>query len=47
MRTRMLTAIPMLLFMLTSGGCHHVFGSRTVHVDGWKIQDSNDVYALM
>ena len=46
MRTRMLTAIPLLLFTLASGGCHHVFGSRSVRVDGWKIQDNNEVYVI-
>ncbi len=46
MRTRMLTAIPLLLFTLASGGCHHAFGSKTVQVYGWKVQDNNEVYVI-
>ena len=46
MRTRMLTAIPLLLFTLASGGCHHAFGSKAVHADGWKVQENNEVYVI-
>lgn len=46
MPRRPLTAIAFSLLVLPSAGCHHAFGSKAVHADGWKIQGTSEIHII-
>ena len=46
MPRKTLTAIAFSLLALPSAGCHHAFGSKAVHADGWKIQGTDEIHII-
>ena len=46
MPRRTLIVIAFSLLALPSAGCHHAFGSKAVHADGWQIQGADEIHII-